>query len=103
LRSNAFRASTLESQLEDAARDFVNNPTKVKLEPQTIRISKIFDWFSGDFSKFASAEFKKTYSKKEAGPIGFLSRYVSASDAQLISAGMKVEYFEYDWALNEQK
>jgi hypothetical protein len=103
LRSEAFRPSNLDAQLESAARDFVNNPTKVKFEPQVIRISKIFDWFSSDFSKFGSVEFKKTYSKKEAGPIGFISRYVSPADGQILSGGVKVAYFEYDWSLNEQK
>ena len=105
LRNEAFRASQLEKQLDQAARDFVNNPEKVKVTPanKTIRMSKIFDWFSDDFSKFKSEELRKKYSGKESGSIGFILKYVSPSDANVIKAGAEVEYFDYDWALNEQK
>jgi hypothetical protein len=105
LRNEAFRASELEKQLDDAARNFVNNPSKVQIVPaeKMIRISSIFDWFASDFAKYSSDALKQHYSKKEAGPIGLILKYVKPSDAKLITDGLKVKYLDYDWSLNEKK
>ncbi len=80
----AFTADKLYEQLEEQARRFVNDPTKNKIATNSIQISKIFKWFSGDFEK--------------NGPlIDFLNKY---SDTQ-IDANASIDYLEYNWGLNE--
>jgi hypothetical protein len=103
LRSQPFRASPLQRQLEDAAQDFINNPTKVRwnANEKKLEISKIFDWFSEDFASFADESWVKHYSKKQAGPVAFISKYLPAGEA-LKKSKVKVEYLDYDWHLNEQ-
>jgi Protein of unknown function, DUF547 len=106
LRSEPFRASSLQGQLEDAARDFVNNPTKVRWDAneKKVEISKIFDWFSEDFASFADESWLKLYSKKQAGPVSFVSKYLPAATGETLKNGkVKVDYLDYDWHLNEQK
>jgi hypothetical protein len=103
LRSEPFRANALQRQLEDAAQDFVNNPTKVRwnANEKKLEISKIFDWFSEDFASFADENWLKIYSKKQAGPVAFISKYLPAGET-LKKSKVKVEYLDYDWHLNER-
>jgi hypothetical protein len=51
LRGEPYRADTLDAQLEDQARRFLANPAKgVRVDGNTVHLSKIFDWFGEDFS-----------------------------------------------------
>ena len=83
LRNEAYTAEKLEQQLDDQAKKFINDPTKNKMGKQRSVISKIFDWYGGDF-------------KKEGTLIEFLNRY---SDVK-IQVDAEVEYMDYDWKLN---
>jgi hypothetical protein len=105
LRSEPFRVSSLQRQLEDATRDFVNNPTKVRwnADEKKLELSKIFDWFSGDFASFADESWLKLYSKKQGGPVAFVSKYLPAAIVETLKKGkVKVDYLDYDWHLNEK-
>ncbi len=104
LRSEPFRVSSLQAQLEDAARDFISNPAKVRwnADQKKLEISKIFDWFSEDFAVFADESWLKLYSKKQGGPVALISKHLPASEA-LKKSKVKVDYLDYDWHLNERK
>jgi hypothetical protein len=85
LRNEAFEAATLDQQLEDQARSFINNPLKNDLSnSRNPRISKIFDWYSSDFEKSGNSVLKtlSKYSKKPVAP-----------DAE-------TGYLEYHWQPN---
>jgi hypothetical protein len=91
LRSDAYRASTLDVQLTAAARAFVSDPTKNRYNAatRTLYLSSIFDWFAGDFERAS-----KTVP-------AFVARYADpAVAADIASAEVKVEFLEYDWSLN---
>ncbi len=83
LRQEAYSAEKLEQQLTDQAKKFINDPTKNQIDKNNIKISKLFDWYGGDF-------------KKKGPVIKFLNQY---SEVQ-INAKADVEYMEYDWKLN---
>ncbi len=88
LRTEAYSAATLELQLEEQTRAFLNNRQKgVDIKGQKISISKIFDWFSVDFSG----------DKGEQGILNFISKYN-------IEAGRFSSYstLDYNWKLNKQ-
>jgi len=40
----------LDQQLEEMASAFINDPSKNRLEGNTLYVSKIFDWFEEDFN-----------------------------------------------------
>jgi hypothetical protein len=104
LRSEPFRADFLQSQLEDAARAFINNSSKVRwnADRNTLELSRIFDWFADDFQTTADESWKKLYSKKNAGPVAFMSKYLPTdAAAALHKSAAKIEYFDYDWTLND--
>lgn len=105
LRSQPFRASLLKTQLEEAARDFIEDPAKVKWDAaeKVLRLSRVFDWFSEDFDFAADSSWRKHYSKKQAGSVAFVGRYVSADVAAELKAGkVKINYLDFDWTLNSK-
>ncbi|MFZ5627881.1 MAG: DUF547 domain-containing protein [Spirochaetota bacterium] len=54
LRAEAYTAARLESQLTGQTRAFVANKTKgVRIEPDAVYVSAIFNWFSQDFGDLA--------------------------------------------------
>lgn len=86
LRSEAFTADQLDSQLEDQALGFINDPERNKISPNKAEVSKIFDWFKSDFTKNGNLR-------------AFLNKYAQEKLAQ----NAKISFMDYDWSLNEQR
>lgn len=84
LLNEAYTEKNLQSQLESAAKSFINDKTKNSITPNKIEISSIFDWFTGDF-------------KNEGTLIAFLNKYSMVK----IDKNAKISYKEYNWNLNE--
>ena len=85
LRAEAYLTERLEGQLQEQAAAFINDPKRNKIGHDHIEVSKIFNWFSGDFTKNGSL-------------IDFLNQYSKVK----INKGAKVDYIDYDWTLNER-
>ena len=85
LRAEAYVADRLEEQLQEQATAFINNPNYNKINKDQIEISKIFSWFSGDFTKNGSL-------------INFLNQYSKVK----IDENAEIDYLDYNWSLNEQ-
>lgn len=84
--NQAFTEGNVNTLLDKAFRAFVNDPLRNNIQANQIKISQLFDWFSGDFSKKGSV-------------IDYLNKYSKVK----ISKTAKVEYLDYKWALNEAK
>ena len=88
LISEPYRGSTLNRQLDDATRAFINDPSSNYLEGNKLYVSRIFKWFSEDFNddvvgfflKYAEGDFKKELEAKKDK--------------------VKIVYLSYDWSLN---
>jgi hypothetical protein len=90
LRPRAFRAPTLEADLDDAARAFVNHPRGVTvLADGRLRVSSIFHWFKEDFGG------------SDAGVIAHLRRHAAPPLAARLAAATAIADHAYDWALND--
>lgn len=78
-----------DAQLDQAARDFVNNPANVAVEDGKVYLSRIFKWYRKDFPD---------------DQLAYIGQYAEpALREALLEAGdqnYKVEYVEYDWKLN---
>jgi hypothetical protein len=85
LRNEAYYASRLDEQLNDAMRKFVNDPQRNQLDKSNIKISKIFSWFAGDFKLNGSSvvDYLNKYAKKRVQP------------------NAKIDFLEYQWELND--
>jgi hypothetical protein len=82
LRREAYVPHWLESQLEENTRAWLENPKLNSFDPATGRaeISKIFDWYKGDFAK-------------TGGVAVFLARYGIAAK--------RISHKSYAWGLND--
>jgi len=88
LYGQAFVGTRLHVQLDDAARQFMNNPRFNRLEGQTLYVSSIFKWFKEDF---------------KGDIVGFFEKFASPELKASIKAdrnNLKVRYLDYDWSLN---
>ena len=84
LRSEAFTPEKLHVQLDDQARQFINDTTRNKITNTSLKLSKIFRWFKGDFTKNGSL-------------VDFLNRYSN----QTIAENATIIWMNYDWGLND--
>ena len=108
LRTEPFRAESLDAQLDDQVKLWLakEDGFEIDREAGVVRISKIFDWFTGDWVPsygLAAGDDRFAGSTKERAVLNFISEYVSESDRAYLEAGdYELKYFRYDWSLNSQ-
>ncbi|MCK5196464.1 MAG: DUF547 domain-containing protein, partial [Desulfobulbaceae bacterium] len=88
LISEPYRGDTLDLQLDNSARAFINNPQRNYLKDNTLYVSKIFKWFAKDFNHDV---------------IGFFLKYAKQDVKKELKAKrdkIKIKYLNYDWSLN---
>ncbi len=84
LRKEAYVGSRLEQQLREQATQFLNDPSRNQITAEKAEVSKIFQWFGGDFTKNGTL--------KE-----FLNQYAE----QKILEDTDISYLNYNWSINE--
>ena len=95
LRNEAFVASRLDEQLNDATKRFLSDRSRNRADAKALRVSKIFDWYDEDFINHS----------------GSVAQWLASYAAQLsddpeiqqaVRAGsLRVRHLDYDWALND--
>lgn len=86
LQNNAYFPDKLDAQLTRAAKEFLSNPEKNAIKnSHKVQLSKLFDWYGGDFNNDGTL-------------VDYLNQY---SPVQL-NKNTKIEWMDYNWALNEQ-
>lgn len=102
LRNEAYVAPRLDAQLEDQMQRFLRDRSRNRFDSKsgTLKVSKIFDWYAGDFEK---------------GHLGFdslKSTFAHYADAlaetpaaagRIRSGNFTIEYLDYDWSLNDAR
>jgi hypothetical protein len=91
LNPEPYLAATLDQQLDESTRSFINDANSYRLEGNTLYVSRIFKWFSEDFNEDA---------------LGFYLQYAEGDLKQKLARhkdGVKVKYLRYDWSLNDVK
>lgn len=84
LQPFAFTADKMESQLDRAAREFINDPSRNAIGRDQAELSKIFKWYKEDFTE----------------PAGSLVAYLNQYLEEPLPEDAKIGYLAYDWALN---
>lgn len=92
LRREPYRPADLERQLDEQARVFLSDPRKglaLDREADRVRLSKILDWFAGDFGG-------------RVGVVDFVTEHAPASERAWLSehADADLSYLPYDWRVN---
>lgn len=84
LRNEAYTAERLEAQLTDQAEYFLQETSKNVIRPHQLKLSKIFNWYKGDFTGNGTL-------------IEYLDQYTEVD----IQPDAGIEYLDYSWALND--
>lgn len=79
----AFTEANYEAKTDELIKKFINDSSRNKISKNKIKLSKIFEWFKGDFTKKGSL-------------IDFLNKYSTTK----INKKAKISFLEYDWSLN---
>lgn len=88
LPQHAFTAGSVDSQLDAAARDFVEDGKNVQVDTtrREVRVSAIFKFYTKDFLA------------QSPSLIGYINRYRAAR----IPPDYEVLFLDYDWTVNDQ-
>ncbi|MBE9070488.1 DUF547 domain-containing protein [Leptolyngbya cf. ectocarpi LEGE 11479] len=106
LRDEAFTGENLDTQLDEQVMQWLARPDGLEIDQAAgeVKISKIFNWFGGDWIPSYGVDSGFTGSKEERAVLNFISNYVGDEDRAYLEAGdYKVSYFDYDWSLNKQQ
>ena len=79
----AFTEANIDTELERLMKLFINDTSRNQITEKKIQISKIFEWFKGDFTKNGSL-------------IDYFNKYSTTK----IHKRAKIRYLTYDWNLN---
>lgn len=84
----AYLPKKLEEQLNQQAELALNNPSFIRVDEtnQAVNLSQIFNWYESDFGG----------NRKTA------VEYINQFRKESIPATYKIDFYEYDWSLNEQ-
>ncbi|NJM24903.1 MAG: DUF547 domain-containing protein [Bacteroidia bacterium] len=85
LRREVYQGDKLDEQLTSQAEIFLADTLRNKVEHTHVKLSKLFQWYAGDFTAHAT-----------------LLEYVNQYAPVLIYDEATVEYLDYDWRLNKQ-
>jgi hypothetical protein len=88
LGQRVFLGSTLDVQLENSAKDFINDKNNVFIDfdNKTLYLNKIFKWYKKDFNNV----------KK------YIVKYLNDGTSFNQIKGFNIKYNDYDWSLNSQ-
>lgn len=86
LRNEAYVPTRLAEQLNEQGVAFLNDPTKNAITPARASLSKLFDWYEGDFTK----------NKRS------VQYWVNRYSQTKINYDTPISYLDYNWQLNEQ-
>ncbi|MEL7331067.1 MAG: DUF547 domain-containing protein [Cyanobacteria bacterium J06560_2] len=103
LRQEPFTGDNLEAQLDDQVRIFLSRSEVLEIDAANgeVKLSSIFDWFTGDWATSFTPEEGFSGSDDERAVLNFISGYLDAADADYLKTGdYKIRYSDYDWSLN---
>ncbi len=89
LRDRAWRAATLEADLDAAAAAYVNHPRGFVRDGGGVIVSSIYHWFRADFGG------------DEEGVLRHLARYAEPDRQADLQAAPRIRGHRYDWSLND--
>ena len=89
----AYTAENVQSRLEEETRKYLHSDRGLQIDyvENTMKLSKLFDWFAGDF-------------ESKAGSVtNFIKPYLDEKAVAFLDRMPKTSYIPYDWALNAKE
>ena len=89
LKVGAYKAGTLETDLNAAAETYINHPRGAQVDRGRLLVSSIYTWFQDDFGG------------SDAGVIAHLKKYAAPGLQAELARIDRLYDDRYDWALND--
>jgi hypothetical protein len=89
LQGRAWRAATLDADLDAAATAYVNHDRGFTVDDGDLVVSSIYDWFIADFGG------------NDEGVLRHLAQYASPDRQAILQSARRISDHRYDWALND--
>ena len=89
LQGRAWRAATLDADLEAAATAYVNHDRGFTVDDGDLVVSSIYEWFVADFGG------------NDEGVLRHLAQYASPDRQAILQPARRISNHRYDWALND--
>lgn len=100
LRRAAYLGQSIDAELGQVTRRFVADRSRCRVDSRrrVLHVSKLLEWYGGDLTK-------TSYHPHAESVPAFLGRYAAEPRlAESLSSGpWRIEYLDYDWALNLQR
>lgn len=92
LRSEAYVPSRMDEQFDDQGRVFMAQTSKNRVsgDGSTLVLSKIFDWYGGDFTT------------GDRSVADYVKPYLPEAARARLASNPRLKYSDYDWSLNKQ-
>ena len=94
LREEAYEGERLQAQLDAQAERFLRDRSRNRVEGGVLRVSKIFDWFEGDFTPSLRTWLAQRASLLSEQP---------AEQAAIAAERLPVRFLDYDWQINDAR
>lgn len=89
LQPVAFTAANADGLLDAAARAYVNHPRGVRVDGETLHLSKLYSWYAEDF--------------ETEGLVAHIQRHADPELGVTFASVLRRADIDYDWALNDAR
>ena len=97
-----YRAETLDAQLDEAARRYLESPEGLRIDGDTLRVSSILRWYGEDFVETFASLAPEGRDQKERAVRGVIIRFGPAEGAALArKTSARIRFLSYNWSLND--
>ena len=88
----AYTEDNVQTKLEEETRKYINSERGTRFDPakSVLHLSKLFDWFAGDFEY------------KAGSVLNFIKPYLDEQGRAFLDKKPEIKFLPYDWALNAQ-
>lgn len=90
LRQEAYRGKSIDQQLDQAARAFINHPRAIKAGKTGLTVSTLYKWYKSDFGSTSQLQ-------------AHWRQYANPSLQTRLQKNSKINGYRYDWSLNEAR
>jgi hypothetical protein len=102
LAAEPYRAATLDAQLDTAARRYLASAQGSRVDGNTLRVSKILEWYGEDFVARFAPDHAGRPDRIQQAVRAVVARFGPPEAAALARATAgRVRFLDYDWSLND--
>jgi len=104
LSAEPYRPATLNDQLDAAARRYLARDQGLQIRDDTLRVSRILEWYGEDFVAAFAPDAAAMADRLERVARAVVSRFGPPAAADLAhKPSTRIRYLEYDWSLNDTR